>query len=218
MTSPAPGSGTSRPGARAAPAVVDGLRASLDAYLDLLEKWNRVYNLTALRTRADMETLHVQDALSVLPWLPSARGVRVLDVGSGPGVPGIPLALARPDADFVLLDANSKKTAFLAQAVIELGLRNVRVETARIEDFHPAQPFDVVIARAFSDLRTLALAAKPVLARNARILAMKGAVPHDEIAALPPGVRVVDTPALDVPGLGARRHLVILAREQEMSA
>ena len=193
-------------------------RVRLAAYLDLLAKWNRVYNLTAIRERSRMETHHVQDALAVLPFLPDVPKARVLDVGSGGGVPGIPLAIARPQWTFVLLDANSKKTAFLAQAVIELGLRNARVETARIEDFHPAQPFDVVIARAFSDLRTLALAAKPVLARNARILAMKGGVPHDEIAALPPGVRVVDTPALDVPGLGARRHLVILAREQEMSA
>jgi 16S rRNA (guanine527-N7)-methyltransferase len=193
-------------------------RDKLDAYLDLLEKWNRVYNLTALRRRAEMETLHVQDAWAVLPWLPDRTGLRLLDVGSGPGVPGIPLALARPDAQFVLLDANSKKTAFLAQAVIELGLRNARVVTARIEDFRPPEPFDVVIARAFSDLRTLALAAEPVLAPHGRIVAMKGVVPHDEIAALPPGIRVVETPSLDVPGLVAERHLVIMQRKQETTS
>jgi 16S rRNA (guanine527-N7)-methyltransferase len=199
-------------------AVAHGRAASrdrLDAYLDLLEKWNRVYNLTAIRQRTEIETLHVQDALAVLPWLPwNTR--RVLDVGSGPGVPGIPLALARPDTAFVLLDANSKKTAFLAQAVVELGLRNAEVVTARIEDFCPEQAFDVVIARAFSDLRTFAEAVHHVLAPGARMLAMKGALPIAEIAALPSGIRVVETPSVDVPGLAADRQLIIMQEQQEM--
>lgn len=191
------------------------LRDRLDAYLDLLEKWNRVYNLTAIRQRAEMETLHVQDALAVLPWLPPNTR-RVLDVGSGPGVPGIPLALARPDATVVLLDANSKKTAFLAQAVVELELRNAEVVTSRIEDFRPEQPFDFVTARAFSDLRTFAESVHHVLAKGARMLAMKGALPTAEIAALPSRIRVVETPSVDVPGLAAERHLIIMQEQQEV--
>jgi 16S rRNA (guanine527-N7)-methyltransferase len=212
---PRPLDAANEPDVRAVVHGRDALRDRLDAYLDLLKKWNRVYNLTAVRQRADMETLHVQDALAVLPWLPR-NASRVLDVGSGPGVPGIPLAMARPDTPFVLLDANSKKTAFLAQAIAELELRNVAVVTARIEDFRPELPFDVVIARAFSDLRTFAQSVQHVLAPGGRMLAMKGVLPTAEIAALPPGIHVVDTPPLDVPGLDAERHLIIMQEQQEM--
>jgi 16S rRNA (guanine527-N7)-methyltransferase len=194
-----------------------GTRQRIDTYLDLLEKWNRVYNLTAVRARAEMETLHVQDALAVLPWLPADAGLRVLDVGSGAGIPGIPLALARPDAHFVLLDANSKKTAFLAQAIIELGLRNVRVATARVEAFRPAEPFDVVVSRAFSDLATFVRVAAPQIAPGGLIVAMKGVLPHDEIAALPAQFHVVGTPSLAIPGLAAARHLVIMQKQEMRS-
>jgi 16S rRNA (guanine527-N7)-methyltransferase len=187
-------------------------RRRLDAYLDLLEKWNRVYNLTAIRARGEMAPLHVEDALAVLPWLPDRAGLRVLDVGSGGGVPGIPLAIARPAAHFTLIDSNGKKTAFLAQAAIELGLANVRVVTARVEAFAPDVCFDVVIARAFSDLATLAAAGLPLMADRGSILAMKGVLPTAEIAALPPTVTVVATRALDVPGVDAERHLVILEK------
>ena len=212
---PSPLDAANEPDARSVARGREALRDRIDAYLDLLEKWNRVYNLTAIRRRAEMETLHVQDALAILPWVPpNAR--RVLDVGSGPGVPGIPLALARVDTAFVLLDANSKKTAFLAQAAVELDLRNVEVVTARIEDFRPEQPFDVVIARAFSDLRTFAESVQHVLAPGARMLAMKGALPTAEIAALPSGIRVVETPSVAVPGLAAERHLIIMQEQQEM--
>ena len=200
----------------AAPDVSDelpaGARARLDAYLDLLEKWNRVYNLTAIRARGEMAPLHVEDALAVLPWLPDRAGLRVLDVGSGGGVPGIPLAIARPAAHFTLIDSNGKKTAFLAQAAIELGLANVRVVTARVEAFAPDVRFDVVIARAFSDLATLAAAGLPLMADRGSVLAMKGVLPTAEIAALPPTVTVVATRALDVPGVDAERHLVILEK------
>ena len=187
-----------------------GARSKLSAYLDLLAKWNRVYNLTAIRDQAQMRALHVDDALSVLPWLPSTPGMRLLDVGSGGGVPGIPLAVARPDASVVLLDSNSKKAAFMTQAAIELRLANVRVVSSRIEDFDGAERFDVVISRAFSDLRTFATAARNHLASGGFIVAMKGALPEDEIAALPADIAVTATPALDVPGVDASRHLVIM--------
>jgi 16S rRNA (guanine527-N7)-methyltransferase len=186
-------------------------RNKLGAFLRLLAKWNRTYNLTAIREPEQMVTHHVLDALSVLPHLPARAGLRVLDVGSGPGVPGIPLALARPDAQFVLIDSSQKKAAFLQQAVIELGLANVEVVHERSEDYAPAAPFDVVISRAFADLADFAAAAGRHLAPGGRLYAMKGEHPADEIARLPASYRVVATPALKVPGLDAARHLVIIA-------
>ncbi len=182
----------------------------LDAFLALLAKWNRTYNLTAIREREQMITHHVLDSLAVLPHLPPGDDVRVLDVGSGGGMPGVPLAIARPSWPIVLLDASQKKGAFLQQAAVELGLANVEAVTSRIEDYRPASPFDVVIARAFSDLAAFARAGLRLLAPHGRLCAMKGAVPTEEIAALPASVRVVATPALDVPGLDAERHLVVM--------
>jgi 16S rRNA (guanine527-N7)-methyltransferase len=186
-------------------------RNKLGAFLRLLGKWNRTYNLTAIREPERMVTHHVLDALSVLPHLPSRARVRVLDVGSGPGVPGIPLALARPDWQFVLIDSSQKKTAFLQQAVIELGLANVEVVHERSEDYTPSAPFDAIISRAFADLADFVTAAARHLAPEGRLYAMKGEFPADEIARLPAGYRVVATPGLEVPGLGAARHLVVIA-------
>ncbi len=154
-----------------------------------------------------MVTHHVLDALAVLPHLPrrDARvpGCRVLDVGSGGGVPAIPLAIARPAWRVVALDSSHKKGAFLQQAVIELSLPNVEAVVARVEDYAPAAPFDVVISRAFSDLATFVAASARHLADGGRLVAMKGVYPDEEIAQLPPDFRVVAAPALTVPG--ARR-------------
>lgn len=193
-------------------------RERLSAYLDLLEKWNRVYNLTAIRDRPQMESHHVSDALAVLPFLPGAPGVRLLDVGSGGGVPGIPLAIARPDWHVVLLDANRKKAAFLTQAAIELELPNVRAAASRVEDYSMDEPFDVVISRAFSDLRTFANLGSRLVAANGVLAAMKGALPQAEIDALPAGIVVTATPKLDVPGLDAERHLVLMRIAREETA
>ena len=184
--------------------------AQLAAYLALLAKWNRTYNLTAIREPERMITHHVLDALAVMPHLPQRAGLRVLDVGSGGGVPGIPLAIARPDWRVVMLDSNHKKTAFLQQAVIELGLGNAEAVTARVEDYTPAAPFDVVISRAFADLATFADTSARHLAPGGQLVAMKGVYPDEEIAALPPGIRVVGTRALSVPGLHATRHLIMM--------
>ena len=185
-------------------------RYRLSAYLDLLTKWNRVYNLTAIRDRAKMQSLHVDDALAVLRFLPDMPHLRLLDVGSGGGVPGIPLAIARPGWDVVLLDSNRKKISFLTQAVIELGLRNVRPVASRVEDYVPDQQFNVVISRAFSDLASFALGARAHVAPGGVIVAMKGALPQDEIDALPADIGVTATPSLDVPALEAQRHLVVM--------
>jgi 16S rRNA (guanine527-N7)-methyltransferase len=176
-------------------------------YLALLHKGNRVHNLTAVREPKKMVTQHVLDCLAVLPYV---EGKRLLDVGSGGGLPGIPLALARPQLEVTLLDSNHKKTVFLQQAVIDLQLSNVKVVCARVEDFKPQHPFDLVISRAFSDLGEFARLTRHLCAPGAALLAMKGLYPYEEIAQLPADVSVQQTISLEVPGLGATRHLVVM--------
>ena len=180
-----------------------GARDKLAAYLDLLAKWNRTYNLTAIREVERMITHHLLDSLAVLPHLreSGARGLSLLDVGSGGGVPAIPLAIARPAWRVVALDSSHKKGAFLQQAVIELALPNVEAVVAR-----------VVISRAFSDLATFAQAGARHLAAGGRLVAMKGVHPDEEIAQLPSAFRVVAAPALAVPGIDAERHLIVMER------
>jgi 16S rRNA (guanine527-N7)-methyltransferase len=185
-------------------------RAALTAYLALLAKWNKTYNLTAIREPQRMITHHLLDALAVVPHLPATPGLRILDVGAGGGVPGIPLAIARPDAHVVMIDANHKKAAFLVQAGIELKLPNIESHAVRVEDFAPALPFDIVISRAFSGLGAFASVAARHLAPHGSILAMKGVHPDEELASLPPEFVVLAKPSLAVPGLGASRHLVIM--------
>ena len=182
------------------------------AYRDLLHKWNRSFNLTAVRDPEDMVVLHLLDSLAVLPYVPDRRGIGVVDVGSGGGLPGIPLAIARPGQRLVLLDSNHKKASFLRQAVIELALSNVEVVAERVESYLPEPLLDVAISRAYSDLAAFASAAYPLLRPDGRILAMKGVVPHDEIAALPPKFRVTAAYSLSVPGLTGQRCLVHIER------
>ncbi|HQR10318.1 MAG TPA: 16S rRNA (guanine(527)-N(7))-methyltransferase RsmG [Casimicrobiaceae bacterium] len=185
-------------------------RDRLAAYLALLAKWNKTYNLTAIRDPARMVTHHLLDSLAVVPHLPATPALRILDVGSGAGVPGIPLATARPDAHVVMIDSNHKKVAFLTQAAIELGLTNVESEAVRVEDYAPAAPFDIVISRAFSDLSAFAASSARHLARDGMLYAMKGVHPDDELAQLPAQFAVRAAPALHVPGLDATRHLIIM--------
>lgn len=180
-------------------------------YLALLDKWNQVYNLTAVRNPSEMVSQHLLDCLAVAPHV---SAVTILDVGSGAGLPGIPLALALPHAQVTLLDSSQKKTAFLRQAVIELGLGNVTVECARVETWRAAQPFELVISRAFSDLAELVTLAGHHLAAGGTLAAMKGVYPHEELAHLPhdSGFRLRRAQALFVPGLRAARHLLLLER------
>jgi 16S rRNA (guanine527-N7)-methyltransferase len=191
-------------------ALSDAQRAKLGAFIALLAKWNRTYNLTAIREPERMVTHHLLDALAVLPHLPQRPGLRVLDAGAGGGVPGIPLAVARPDWTFVLVDASRKKATFLAQAAIELALPNVSARDCRVEALATEAPFDAIVARAFADLRTFVQSTRRLLAPGGRFYAMKGAMPDDEIAALPADIEVVAAPALAVPGLSAQRHLIVL--------
>jgi 16S rRNA (guanine527-N7)-methyltransferase len=176
-------------------------------YLALVAKWNRAYNLTAVREPEKMLTHHLLDSLAVLPHL---RGPRVLDVGSGAGLPGIPLALARPEFNFTLLDASDKKTAFLRQAAIELPLRNVEVVCARVERWTAPAPFDTVISRAFAEMADFVTLAGRLCARGGMMIAMKGVYPGEELERLPRDFRVSAVVPLEVPGLGAERHAALL--------
>ena len=183
-------------------------QAKLVAYLRLIEKWNKVHNLTAVREPGQMVVLHLLDSLAVLPHVAGARSL--LDVGTGAGLPGIPLAVARPDLAVTLLDSSHKKATFLRQAKAELGLANVEVACERVENWHPPASFDVVVSRAFAELADFVTQAGHLVAPGGAMLAMKGLHPYDEIARVPPSHRVENVVALRVPSLDAQRHLVLL--------
>ena len=186
----------------------DGAVGRLAAYLALLERWNRAYNLTAVRDSDAMVIRHLLDSLSILPWI---DGPRVLDVGSGAGLPGIPLAVACPELEFCLLDSNGKRTRFLTQAVAELQLKNIAIARSRVEDYQPVSLFNSVVSRAFATLADLLASAGRLCAPDGRLLAMKGVFPDDELARLPPGYVLVGVYPLRVPNLEAERCLVHLA-------
>lgn len=175
-------------------------------YLALIRKWNKVYNLTAIHDESKLVSHHLLDSLAVVPWLPEGR---VLDVGSGAGLPGVPIAVACPNRTVTLLDSNHKKTAFLQQAKTELELTNVDVETARVEDFRPARRYEVVISRAFAELADFYRAARRLCEPDGRLIAMKGVYPDEEIAQMPAGA-VEKVVPLIVPALPAQRHLIFL--------
>lgn len=176
------------------------------AYVELLAKWNRAFNLTAIRDPVQMISLHILDSLAVRPHLPSGS---LADVGSGAGLPGIPLAIADPTRPVTLNDANQKKASFLRQATIELGLRNVQVHLGRAESWQPPTPFACVIARGYAELARLVADTRHLLEPDGVIAAMKGVMPKDEMAKLPAGVDCSDVRRLEVPQLDAERHLVL---------
>lgn len=184
-----------------------GAEPRLLQYLSLLEKWNRAYNLTAVRDPEQMVPRHLLDSLAVRPHV---VGPRVLDVGTGAGLPGIPLALSLPALHFTLLDSNAKKTRFVTQAVHVLGLANVTVVQTRAEKFQPAEKFDTLIARAYASIPDMLAATRHLCAPRARWLAMKGVFPQEELAAIP-AEYVAEVKHLHVPGLEAARHVVIIA-------
>lgn len=188
-------------------------QTSLLAYIALLKKWNRTYNLTAVREESEMLTQHLLDSLSLLPVLPESAlaGRRWADVGSGAGLPGIPLAIARSDLDMTLIETVEKKSAFQRQAKIELGLPNIAVVNRRVEEM-PEGLFDAVVSRAFAELASFVDLAGHLLAARGRLYAMKGLVPEEEMKRLPPGWTVLDCIRLSVPGLDAERHLIILEK------
>jgi 16S rRNA (guanine527-N7)-methyltransferase len=187
----------------------------LQRFADLLLRWNRVHNLTAIERPADLVSHHLLDSLAVAPTiaaLAAGRTVRVLDVGAGGGLPGIPLAIALPGLHFTLLDKVGKKAAFLMQAKLELALSNVETVHTRVEDYS-APPFDVIVSRAFSSLTEFVRLTRALIAPAGHWCAMKGTLPREEIQRLEQaglGVRVVRTVKLDVPRLHAERHLLLI--------
>jgi len=180
------------------------------AYCRLLDKWNRTYSLTALRDPSRAVSHHLLDSLAVLPHVPQGR---LLDVGSGGGMPGIPLAIARPDLAVTLIDSNSKKTAFLQQAAIELDLANISVHCGRVEQYHPSIGFTAITSRAFSELSLFVECSRHLLAEGGVWLALKGVYPHDEIAALAEDVGIAAVHRLQVVGVEGERHLVVAGRD-----
>jgi 16S rRNA (guanine527-N7)-methyltransferase len=185
-------------------------RERLLQYVALLAKWNRTYNLTAIRDPLAMVQNHLLDSLAVLPHLPpSTAQSRIADVASGAGLPGIPLALARPQWHVALAEANQKKAAFLRQAAIELGVANVEVHEGRVEAWQPPMRFGVVISRAFATLAEFVAACRHLVTPEGVLAAMKGKRPDHELLGLPADVRCKAVLAVHVPFLAAERHLVL---------
>jgi 16S rRNA (guanine527-N7)-methyltransferase len=183
---------------------VDKLELLLQ-FLALIEKWNKAYNLTAIRKKEEMARLHILDSLAICPHL---HGKRLIDIGTGAGLPGIPLAIYRPEMEFVLLDSNAKKTRFVQQAILELKLKNVSVLQSRVEDYQPLQGFDTVVSRAFASISDILKLTAHLLNEDGWLLAMKGQPPAEELAELTQPYRVVP---LVLPQIAAERCLVCIS-------
>ncbi|MBN3815820.1 16S rRNA (guanine(527)-N(7))-methyltransferase RsmG [Paraburkholderia sp. Se-20369] len=199
-------------------ALTDTQRNQLLDYVALLGKWNAVYNLTAIRDPRQMLIQHILDSLSIVPHLGDRASARVLDVGSGGGLPGIVLAIVRPGWQVTLNDIVQKKSAFQTQTRAELKLANLSVVTGRVETLQPGaevpEKFDVIVSRAFADLSDFVKLARHLVAQGGAIWAMKGVNPGDEIARLPDGSHVKQTIRLAVPMLDAERHLIEVAVDE----
>jgi 16S rRNA (guanine527-N7)-methyltransferase len=196
-------------------ALEPGQAERLLAYLELLRKWNSTYNLTAVRDPAQMVTRHLLDSIAIAPYL---GGRQVIDVGTGAGLPGIPMAILFPQRQFSLLDSNGKKTRFLFQVKTTLGLDNMLVHHARVESFQPPGTYDAVLSRAFASLAEMVAACSHLLAPTGSFLAMKGAYPAAELAALDTACEVRAVHTLAVPGLDEQRHLVELTMQDNGEA
>ena len=180
-------------------------QTALLRYIALLHCWNRVYNLTAVREPMQMIPRHLLDSLAVSRHL---HGGRILDVGTGPGLPGIPLAITQPHREFTLLDGNGKKLRFVRQTALELGLENVQIEQTRVESFNPTRGFDTILTRAFAALPDILAKTARLLRPGGRLLAMKGRYPEDELASLKREGLEISVTSLHVPRLDAERHVV----------
>jgi 16S rRNA (guanine527-N7)-methyltransferase len=189
--------------------------SSLLAYIDLLKKWNSAYNLLGGNESDSLVSRHILDSLSINPYL---EGNIIADIGAGAGLPGIPLAILNPDKNFVLIDSNGKKTRFMFQAKIQLGLDNISIENCRIEHYQSIQQIDMVMCRAFSTLADALTMLQPIFSDECKLLAMKGLYPEDEIARLPDGFELSKSIKLDVPGSESQRYLIEVMRKKQGSS
>lgn len=203
------------------------MQEKLLQFIALLTKWNKIYNLTSIRKPEEMLKLHLLDSLVIESFLTGQQSGKekplkyVLDVGTGGGIPGIPLAICLPHIDFVLLDARSKKIRFIQTAIAQLGLKNVKAVHSRVEDYladsveqiDDSNKFDRIISRAFASLEDMLMFCQHLCRREGRFLAMKGQIPEQEIAQLPKGFRIAEINKLEVAGLNAQRHLIQIVFE-----
>ncbi|HFH0357279.1 TPA: 16S rRNA (guanine(527)-N(7))-methyltransferase RsmG, partial [Salmonella enterica subsp. enterica serovar Oslo] len=187
--------------------LTDHQKTLLVAYVDMLHKWNKAYNLTSVRDPNEMLVRHILDSIVVAPYL---QGQRFIDVGTGPGLPGIPLAIVLPDAHFTLLDSLGKRVRFLRQVQHELKLENIKPVQSRVEAYPSEPPFDGVISRAFASLNDMVSWCHHLPGEKGRFYALKGQLPGDEIASLPDNFSVESVEKLRVPQLEGERHLVII--------
>ncbi|MDV6316522.1 16S rRNA (guanine(527)-N(7))-methyltransferase RsmG [Idiomarina sp. HP20-50] len=179
------------------------------ALVGLLDKWNKAYNLTSVRNPKDMLTRHIMDSLVVRQYL---QGKRFIDVGTGPGLPGLPLAIAEPDKEFVLLDSLGKRIRFIRQVCHELKLTNVTAVQARVEEYQDEEKFDGVISRAFASLNDMLSWCGHLPSQQGQFYALKGLYPEDELAQLPEGYKTESIEQINVPGIDASRHIVIISK------
>lgn len=188
--------------------LTDGQKQQLLAYVGLLHKWNKAYNLTSVRDPEQMLIRHIMDSIVVNPYL---KGEKFIDVGTGPGLPGIPLAIVRPEAQFTLLDSLGKRIRFIRQVLHEVGITNVNPVQSRVEEFSTPDCFDGVISRAFASLQDMVSWCHHLPAENGKFYALKGVISEDEIKQIPDGFQVKDIIRLNVPELEGERHLVIIS-------
>lgn len=190
-------------------------RDMLLAYLQLLMTWNKAYNLTAIRDPGEMIKLHLLDSLAVLPHI---AGKRLIDVGTGAGLPGIPLAIMCPERDFTLLDSNGKKTRFLFQARCDLGLSNIKEINSRVENHKPEVPYEAVLSRAFTSVADMVNKCSHLLSPEGLFLAMKGKFPQSELSEVGKDYKVNASHTLQVPGVDGERHLIVISRNVQCTS
>ena len=189
----------------------------LDAYLDLIQKWNQTYNLVSDCRAEPLLIRHLFDCLSALPFIAFPHHAQVLDVGSGAGLPGIPWAILHPNSQFTLLDSNGKKTRFLFQVKVALNLENVYIERSRLEHYQPVTPLDIVTCRALASLRDLTEKLGVLMQDHTRLYALKGQLPTAEVADLRPAFEALELQKITVPFLKEQRHLVTVVRRQTVA-
>ncbi len=185
----------------------------LMAYIDLLKKWNSTYNLLGGNEIEGLVSRHILDSLSINSYL---QGSLIADIGAGAGLPGIPLAILNPGKQFILVDSNGKKTRFMFQAKLQLGLDNISVENCRIEHYQSNQQIDMVMCRAFSTLAGTVAMLQAIFSNECKLLAMKGQYPENEITNLPDGFKVIKTTKLKVPGSDSQRHIIEVMRDKSL--